>query len=60
MRFIYAILVIIVVVFLSFHLIPIAFAIFRILIGLGGLLLFGLGFWIGTYFPNKNKNEESV
>lgn len=60
MRYIYFIIVVIVVLFLAFHLIPIAFALFRVLIGLGGLLLFGLGFWVGTYFPNKNKNEESI
>lgn len=54
MRIIYFIIIFAVVIFLAFHLIPIAFAIFRILIGLGVLAVFGIGFWLGTKF-NKNK-----
>lgn len=54
MKYIYTILAIVVVVFLAFHLIPIAFAIFRILIGLGVLLVFALGMWVG-YKLNKKE-----
>jgi hypothetical protein len=53
MKYIYIILAVIIVVFLAFHLIPIAFAIFRILIGLGVLVVFGLGMWVG-HILNKN------
>jgi len=54
MKYLYIILAIVIVVFLAFHLIPIAFALFRILIGLGVLVVFGLGMWVG-YQLNKNE-----
>lgn len=54
MKYLYTIIAIVIVVFLAFHLIPIAFALFRILIGLGVLAVFGLGMWIG-YHLNKNE-----
>lgn len=56
MKYIYFIIIFAVVLFLAFHLIPIAFAILRILIGLGILAIFGLGFWLGSKF-NKNDKQ---
>lgn len=53
MKFIYTFLIVIVVLFLAWHLIPIAFMLMRLLIGLGVLLVFGAGFWLGTKFGSK-------
>lgn len=53
MKILYFIIIFAVVLFLAFHLIPIAFAIFRIIIGLGVLAVFGVGFWLGTKFKKE-------
>lgn len=53
MKYIYSFLIVIVVLFLAWHLIPIAFMLLRLLIGLGVVLIFGLGFWLGTKFSTK-------
>lgn len=53
MKYIYAFLFVAVVLFFAWHLIPIAFMLMRLLIGLGVVIVFGLGFWIGTKFGKK-------
>lgn len=55
MKYIYFIIIFAVVLFLAFHLIPIAFALLRIILGLGIIAVFGLGVWLGTKFTKKDK-----
>ena len=55
MRYIFLILVLVIVIFLAYNLIPIAFALFRILIGLGAITLFALGFWVRGLFDKKSE-----
>ena len=58
MKYIYAILVVIAVILVAYFLVPVAFLLMRVLIGLGILAVFGAGVWIALKF-NKNKNEKS-
>lgn len=55
MKYIYFIIIFAVVLFLAFHLIPIVFALLRIILGLGIIAVFGLGVWLGTKFIKKDK-----
>ena len=52
MNKIYAILVILIVLYLAYHLIPIVYVLFRILIGIGVLVVFGAGVWVGRITKN--------
>ena len=53
MNKIYALLVIVIVLYLAYHLIPIAYAIFRIIIGIGVLIVFASGIWVGRITKNN-------
>ena len=53
MNKIYAALIIVLVLYLSYNLIPIVYGLFRILIGIGVLLVFAGGFWVGRITKNN-------
>jgi hypothetical protein len=56
MKYIYAILIVIAVILAAYFLVPVAFLLMRVLIGLGILAVFGAGIWIALKF-NKNKKS---
>jgi len=52
MNKIYTVLIIALVLYLSYNLIPIVYGLFRILIGLGVLIVFAGGIWVGRITKN--------
>ena len=53
MKYIYVILIVIAVILAAYFLVPVAFMLMRILIGLGILAVFGAGIWVATKFNKK-------
>jgi uncharacterized membrane protein len=59
MKYIYAILVVVAVLFAAILLVPVAFMLMRILIGLCVLAVFGAGIWVGKQFSKNEKSKTS-
>jgi len=56
MKYIYFLIVVLVVLFVAYYFIPIAFFLIRLLIGVGIIAIFSLGFWVrGLFIDKPNK-----
>lgn len=54
-KYIYAVLILLVIFVVAIYIIPVAFLLVRFLIGLAILAVFGAGIWLATLFNKKTK-----